>query len=75
MEKQIYTYPRQFIVGIWLVIVGIAMMTLVVKMPNGTPNATYFGIIYALGMFWQLNSRTRKRFSVGPGTTKQKTLG
>ncbi|MBL3529906.1 hypothetical protein JMJ99_00890 [Companilactobacillus zhachilii] len=72
MKEETYKYPRQFIVGVWLITVGIAMMTLVIKLPNGIPNAAYFGVIYALGMFWQLNSRTRKRFSVGSGTIRQK---
>lgn len=72
MEEKTYKYPRQFIVGVWLITVGVAMLTLTIKLPNGSPNAVYFGIIYALGMFWQLNSRTRKRFSVGSGTINQK---
>jgi len=70
-SKPNYPYPRQKINGIWLVIVGIAMMTLTIKASNGTPNATYFGILYALGMFWQLNSHTRQHLSIGPGTPKQ----
>lgn len=71
MKNSAYIYPRQFIVGVWLIVVGIAMMTLMIKLLNGSPNPMYFGILYSVGMFWQLNSRTRKRFSVSPGTKRQ----
>lgn len=72
MNESVYKYPRQFIVGIWLIMIGISMFTLLIKVPDGSPNPILFGIIYSVGMFWQLNKRTRAKYSVGPGTKKQK---
>lgn len=66
-----YHYPRQRINGVWLIIVGIAMLTLTMKLINGFPNPDIFVILYSLGMFWQLNKHTRQKLSVGPGTKAQ----
>lgn len=48
------------------------MFTLLMKLSNGSPNPVLFGIMYSLGMFWQLNKRTISKYSVGPGTKTQK---
>ncbi|WP_199897380.1 DUF6609 family protein [Companilactobacillus paralimentarius] len=71
MKNIAYKYPRQRINGIWLIIVGIAMLSLTLKLKNGMPNTIPFGILYSVGIFWELNSKTRKRLSVGPGTKSQ----
>ena len=71
MKNIAYKYPRQRINGIWLIIVGIAMFSLTLKLKNGMPNTIPFGILYSVGIFWELNSKTRKRLSVGPGTKSQ----
>ncbi|EEK72985.1 hypothetical protein ABH948_001117 [Bacillus sp. RC218] len=71
MEIQTYKYPRQKINGIWLIIAGVAMFLLLIK-HNGYPNVWPFIIVYTLGMIWQLNPKTRKKFAVGSGTSEQK---
>ncbi|MED1042539.1 hypothetical protein P4T62_28820 [Bacillus mycoides] len=71
METQTYKYPRQKINGIWLTIAGAAMFLLLIKY-NGYPNVWPFGIVYVLGVIWQLNSKTRKKLAVGSGTLEQK---
>ncbi|PEB47546.1 hypothetical protein CON65_11290 [Bacillus pseudomycoides] len=71
METQAYKYPRQKINGIWLIISGIATFLLLIK-HNGYPDIRPFIIVYALGMIWQLNPRTRKKLAVGSGTKGQK---
>lgn len=66
-----YRYPRQRINGIWLIIMGLAMLTLTLKLTNGLPNPAFFGSLYAAGIFWMVNRRTRQKLSVGPGTKAQ----
>lgn len=64
-----YLYPRQKICGIWLIIVGIAMFSLL----NGNYLHPYiFGLIYSLGMMFQFNSKVRKKLAVGISTNSQK---
>ncbi|KSU06339.1 putative membrane protein [Lactococcus lactis subsp. lactis] len=69
MESTQTHYPRQKICGIWLIIVGISMFTL---LNGGYKLPVLFAILYAVGMLFQLNPITRKRLSVGPGTDSQK---
>lgn len=69
MKNMQARYPRQKICGIWLIIVGISMFTL---LNGGYKQPILFGILYALGMFFQLSPITRRKLSVGPGTDSQK---
>ncbi|BDH82370.1 DUF6609 family protein [Lactococcus lactis] len=69
MENTQTHYPRQKICGIWLIIVGISMFTL---LNGGYKQPVLFGILYALGMLFQLNPITRRKLAVGPGTDSQK---
>lgn len=65
-------YPRQKICGVWLLVVGVAMFLLLVKNASGALNPIPFAVVYALGMVWQLSPRTRRRLSVGEGSSRQK---
>lgn len=75
-NETIYVYPRQLINGIWLVIAGISTLTLLIPLRTSSgviPNPTLFIIIYSLGMFWQLNKRTRNKYALHKGSKKQNT--
>lgn len=71
-----YIYPRQFINGIWLVIAGISTLLLLIPLKTTfgiIPNPVLFIIIYSLGMFWQLNKKTRNKYALHKGTKLQNT--
>ncbi|MGG5371106.1 DUF6609 family protein [Enterococcus sp. AZ196] len=75
-NETLYVYPRQLINGIWLVIAGISTLTLLIPLRTSSgviPNPILFIIIYSLGMFWQLNKRTRNKYALHKGTKKQNT--
>ncbi|MGM0238404.1 DUF6609 family protein [Enterococcus sp. AZ103] len=75
MQKtQKFKYPRQFINGVWLITAGIATLLLLIPVqttPIFLPNPIFFIIVYSLGLFWQLNKRTRAKFSIHQGTKQQ----
>lgn len=52
--------------GIWLLIVGLSIFTLIHKLDNGFPDVKFFIILYAIGMVIQFSRSLMKKFSVKP---------
>ncbi len=70
-----YLYPRQKILGFFLIAISITVFLSILVPYQNAPNAALFGLCYSLSIGGVMfNPKVRKRFSVGESTQKQKFM-
>ncbi|WP_225425900.1 MULTISPECIES: DUF6609 family protein [Apilactobacillus] len=74
MINNYYKYNRNFMTGLWLLIVGFSIFTLLHKVNNGFPDVKFFIILYVIGMIVQFSKILMKKFRVKPRTKSDQKI-